>query len=93
MAAEGERDRSMGDRAHALSYVISPLQGYMGYLMKLSFVLIKHIGMSTNRYLNSDVTIKVYFAIAFYFNKSRNISSVLEYDVTFPFFISSMPAL
>ena len=49
--------------------------------------------MSTSRYLNSDVTIKVYFAIAFYFKKSRNISSELEYDVTFPFFISSMPAL
>ena len=61
--------------------------------MKLSFILIKHIRMSTSRYLNSDVTINVYFAIAIYFNKSRNISSELEYDVTFPFFISSMPAL
>ena len=52
----------MVDRAHALSYVMSSLQGY---LMKLSFILIKHIRMSTSRYLNSDVTIKVYFAILF----------------------------
>ena len=48
---------------------------------------------SLNVFLNSDVTIKVYFAITNYFIKSRNISSELEYDVTFPFFISSMPAL
>ena len=41
----------------------------------------------------SPVPTKVYFAITTYFIKSRNISSELEYDVTFPFFISSMPAL